>query len=121
MTFDLEQKKSVYRRRSNFELKREFDRPCVINIVKTNRLRYAGHSIRNPKGYFYSNTARNEVARKTEIQVGGWGEQRSLGPRLDAPRSGQKAMKRTSSADKLVVASDYLKIRKLNFCEIIQL
>jgi hypothetical protein len=28
----------TYRRRYNFELQREFDSPCVINIVKTNRL-----------------------------------------------------------------------------------
>jgi hypothetical protein len=40
----------VYWRRYNFELQREFDSPCVINIVKTNRLRYAGHMIRKPEG-----------------------------------------------------------------------
>jgi hypothetical protein len=39
----------VYRKRINFELEREFDSPCVINIVKTNRLRYAGHMIRRPE------------------------------------------------------------------------
>jgi hypothetical protein len=39
----------VYRRRYNFELEEEFDRPCVINLVKTNRLRYAGHMIRRPE------------------------------------------------------------------------
>jgi hypothetical protein len=39
----------VYRRRHNFELQREFDSPCVINIVKTNRLSYAGHMIRRPE------------------------------------------------------------------------
>jgi hypothetical protein len=39
----------VYRRRYNFELQKEFDSPCVINIVKTNRLRYAGHMIRRPE------------------------------------------------------------------------
>jgi hypothetical protein len=36
----------VYRKKYNFELKREFDSPCVINIVKTNRLRYAGHMMK---------------------------------------------------------------------------
>jgi hypothetical protein len=41
--------KGVYRRRYNFELQREFESPCVINIVKTNRLRYAGHVIRRPE------------------------------------------------------------------------
>jgi hypothetical protein len=39
----------VYRRRYNFELPREFDTSCVININKTNRLRYAGHMIRRPE------------------------------------------------------------------------
>jgi hypothetical protein len=39
----------VYRTRYNFELQREFDSPCVIKIVKTNRLRYAGHMIRSPE------------------------------------------------------------------------
>jgi hypothetical protein len=39
----------VYRKRYNFELQREFDSPCVINIAKTNKLRYAGHMIRRPE------------------------------------------------------------------------
>jgi hypothetical protein len=39
----------VFRRRYNFELQREFDSPCVINIVKTVRKRYAGHMIRRPE------------------------------------------------------------------------
>jgi hypothetical protein len=39
----------VYRRRYNFELQREFDSPCVINIVKTNRFRYVGHMIKRLK------------------------------------------------------------------------
>jgi hypothetical protein len=39
----------VHRRRYNFELQREFGSPCVINIVKTNRLRHAGHMIRRPE------------------------------------------------------------------------
>jgi hypothetical protein len=36
----------VYRRRYNYELEREFDSPNVLNVTKTNRLRYAGHMIR---------------------------------------------------------------------------
>jgi hypothetical protein len=36
----------VYRRRYNHELEREFDSPNVLNVTKTNRLRYAGHMIR---------------------------------------------------------------------------
>jgi hypothetical protein len=39
----------VFRRRYNFELEREFNRPCVVNVVKTNRLQYAGHMIRMPE------------------------------------------------------------------------
>jgi hypothetical protein len=39
----------VDRRRYNFELDREFDNPSVINVVKTSRLRYAGHMIRRPE------------------------------------------------------------------------
>jgi hypothetical protein len=39
----------VYRRRHNFELNREFDNSSVINVVKTSRLRYAGHMIRRPE------------------------------------------------------------------------
>jgi hypothetical protein len=39
----------VYRRRYNFELDREFDNPSIINVVKTSRLRYAGHMIRRPE------------------------------------------------------------------------
>jgi hypothetical protein len=37
------------RRRYNFELEREFDSPGVINVVKANRLSYAGHMIRRPE------------------------------------------------------------------------
>jgi hypothetical protein len=39
----------VYRRRYNFELNKEFDSPSVLNVVKTSRLRYAGHMIRRPE------------------------------------------------------------------------
>jgi hypothetical protein len=38
-----------YRRKYNFEPQREFDCPCVINVLKTNRLRYADHMIRRPE------------------------------------------------------------------------
>jgi hypothetical protein len=37
------------RRRYNFENEREIDSPCVIKIVKTNRLLYAGLMIRRPE------------------------------------------------------------------------
>jgi hypothetical protein len=37
--YGLKLENGVYRRRYNFELQREFDSPCVINIVKTNGLR----------------------------------------------------------------------------------
>jgi hypothetical protein len=53
------QENFVYRRSCNFELERQFDSPCVINVVKTNRLRYAGQMIRRPEDL--------EVARKSEI------------------------------------------------------
>jgi hypothetical protein len=33
----------VYKSRYNFELDREFNSPNVIGVVKSNRLRYAGH------------------------------------------------------------------------------
>jgi hypothetical protein len=42
MICDPELENSVYRRRYNFDLETEFDSPCVINIVKTNRWGYAG-------------------------------------------------------------------------------
>jgi hypothetical protein len=41
--------KGVYWRRYNFELSREFNSPYVVNVVKTNILRYAGHMIRRPE------------------------------------------------------------------------
>jgi hypothetical protein len=43
------QENDGYRRTYNFELEREFNNPCVINIVKTNRLRYAGPMIKRPE------------------------------------------------------------------------
>jgi hypothetical protein len=39
----------VYRRRYNHELDREFDSTNALNVMKTSRLRYAGHMIRRPE------------------------------------------------------------------------
>jgi hypothetical protein len=39
----------VYRRRYNHELEREFDSPNALNVMKTSRLRYAGHMNRRPE------------------------------------------------------------------------
>jgi hypothetical protein len=36
----------LYTGRYNFKLSKEFNSPNVISVVKTNRLRYAGHMIR---------------------------------------------------------------------------
>jgi hypothetical protein len=57
----------VYRRRYKFELDREFDNSTVINVVKTSRLRYAGHMVRRPGDLPQkaSEAARNEAPRKT--------------------------------------------------------
>jgi hypothetical protein len=68
----------VYKRRYNYELDKEFHSPNALNVTKTSRLRYAGHMIRRPsrKSSIQSQTHRKEKSRKTEIQVGGWGEQR---------------------------------------------
>jgi hypothetical protein len=64
----------VYRRRYNYELEREFDSPNVLNVTKTNRLRYAGRP--TTKSSIQSQLHWKEKSRKTEVQVGGWGEQR---------------------------------------------
>jgi hypothetical protein len=58
--FGPEIENSVYRRRYNHELDKEFDSPNALNVTKTNRLRYAGHMIRRPedlpeKGLFRAN------------------------------------------------------------------
>jgi hypothetical protein len=37
------------RRRYNHELEKEFNSPNVLNVMKTSRLRYAGHMIRSPE------------------------------------------------------------------------
>jgi hypothetical protein len=54
----------VYRSRYNFEIDREFNSNNVIDVVKSNRLRYAGHMIRDVKGLPH--------------QVGGWRELNKL-------------------------------------------
>jgi hypothetical protein len=41
-----EQENGVCRRKYNFKLEKEFDSLCIIYVVNTNRLRYAGHMIR---------------------------------------------------------------------------
>jgi hypothetical protein len=73
----------VYRRRYNHELDKEFNSPNALNVTKTTRLRYAGHMIRRPEDLPQktlvkpsSQTQWKEKSRTTEIQVGGWGEQR---------------------------------------------
>jgi hypothetical protein len=43
LVFERKLLRTMYRRRYNFELEKEFDSPCVINVVKTNRVRYASH------------------------------------------------------------------------------
>jgi hypothetical protein len=55
----------------------------ALNVTKTTRLRYAGHMIRRPEDLPQktlvkpsSQTQWKEKSRTTEIQVGGWGEQR---------------------------------------------
>jgi hypothetical protein len=58
-----------YRRRYKYELDKEFDSPNALNVTKTSRLRYAGHMIRRPEDL-------SKKSKKTEIQMGGWGEQR---------------------------------------------
>jgi hypothetical protein len=69
----------VYRRRYNHELNKEFVIPNALNVTKTSRLRYAGHMIRRPEDLpssIQSQPQWKEKSRKTEIQVGGWSEQR---------------------------------------------
>jgi hypothetical protein len=70
----LKQENDVYRRRYNFELERDFKSPCEINIVKTNRIRYAGHMIR-----------RLEDLPQKAILIAKWADGVN---RLDAPSSG---------------------------------
>jgi hypothetical protein len=69
---------SVYRRRYNHELDKEFHSQNAQNVTKTSRLRYAGHMIRRPEDVpaIQSQTQWKEKSRKTGIQVGRWGEQR---------------------------------------------
>jgi hypothetical protein len=71
----------VYRSRYNHELDKEFNSPNALNVTKSSKLRYAGHMIRRPqdlsqKNSIQSQTQWKEKTRKTQIQVGEWGEQR---------------------------------------------
>jgi hypothetical protein len=43
----------VYRSRYNFKFDREFNSRNVIGLVKSNRLRYAGHMIRGVKDLYH--------------------------------------------------------------------
>jgi hypothetical protein len=73
---------SVYRRRYNHELEREFDSPNVLNVTKTSRLRYTSHMItlvtwshEDPKTYhknLYSEPNPLEGEIKEDRNPGGW-------------------------------------------------
>jgi hypothetical protein len=69
-----------YMRRFNHELDIESDSPNALNVTKTNRLRYVGHMIRRPEDLpqkaLFRAKPNGKKSRKTEIQVGGWSEQR---------------------------------------------
>jgi hypothetical protein len=54
-------KNGVYRRRYNHQLDKEFDSPNALNFMKT-------------KSSIQSQTQWKEKSRKTEVQVGEWGE-----------------------------------------------
>jgi hypothetical protein len=94
----------VFRRRYNHELEREFDSPNVLNVTKTNRLRYAGHMIRRPedlpqKALFRAKPNRRRNQGRPKSKWADPGEQRKLGPRgqrLDALCSRQAVMERYS-------------------------
>jgi hypothetical protein len=64
------------RRRYNHELDKEFNSPNALNITKTRSLRYDDQKTRKPttKSSIQSQTQWKEKSRKTEIQVGGWGD-----------------------------------------------
>jgi hypothetical protein len=63
------------RRKYNFELEREFDSPCVINVVRTNRLSYAGlKDLRNPqKPIFIAGSLGTQIER-TELSIESYGK-----------------------------------------------
>jgi hypothetical protein len=64
----------VYRRRYNHELEREFDSPNVLNVTKTNRLRYAGQKNRRhtTKSSFQSVPNPMEGENKEDRNPGTW-------------------------------------------------
>jgi hypothetical protein len=78
----------VYRRRYNHELEREFNTPNVLNVMKTSRLRFAGHMIRRPedlpqKALFRAkpNERRNHGRPKSRWVVGVNSDSLALGVR----------------------------------------
>jgi hypothetical protein len=58
-------KNSVYRRRFNHELDKEFNSPNVLNFTKPSRLRYAGHMIRKNLLRATPNARRNQRRPKS--------------------------------------------------------
>ena len=65
-----------YRRRYNFELDKMFNSPSLINVIKTNRLRYAGHMSRrdsdSPSKVLFG--SRPEGRRKVGRPKGRWSD-----------------------------------------------
>jgi hypothetical protein len=75
----------VYRKKYNFELKREFDSPWALKVVKTKKLHYAGHMIRKPedlpqKTIFIAGSQGTRQQRRPKSRWPEWGEQRKPGP-----------------------------------------
>jgi hypothetical protein len=70
------ERKALRRRRYNHELDIEFNSPNALNVTKTRSLRYDDQKTRRPttKSSIQSQTQWKENSRKTEIQVGGWGD-----------------------------------------------
>jgi hypothetical protein len=67
---------SVYRRRYTHEFDKELNSPNALNVTKTSKMRYAGHMIRIPEDLPQRAVFRPKKSIKTQIHVGGWGEQR---------------------------------------------
>jgi hypothetical protein len=67
---------NTYRRRYNHEFDKEFDSPNALNVTKTSRSHDQKTQRPTTKSSIQSQTHWKEKSRKTEIQVGGWGEQR---------------------------------------------
>jgi hypothetical protein len=65
-------KNGVYRRRYNHELDKEFNSTNALNVTRTSRLRYAGHTIRRPedlpqKALFSAKPNAHKTGRHGEI------------------------------------------------------